>query len=314
MDNYRPISLLTSISKLFEKVVFDQLYVYFQNNQLFYSSQYGFRILHSTEFAALELIDRTLKDIDERNISLAIIMDFSQAFDTLDHQILLKKLNYGKVGNALAWFSSYLTGRQQYVELDGVSSSLLPLSTGVPQGSILGPVLFLLYMNDILSANEFFKYILYAHNTTLFSTIHIPAEATHGINNHLSVVNDWLAVNKLSLNVKKKTKHIIFHAINKIIEGVIPELQINGLTIDGVQNFNFIGLYFNEHLFWKPHIDIVANKLIRFSGVINKLKRFLPIHILRTLYFSMVQSRLTYGILAWGFEYQRFIKLQKRFL
>ena len=120
-------------------------------------------------------------------------------------------------------------------------------------------------------------------------------------------------MNKLSLNVKK-TKYIIFHAINKNIDGVIPELRINGITIDRVQNFNFLELYLNEHLFWKPHIDIVGNKLIKFSGVINKLKRFLPIHILRTLYFSMVQSRLIYGILAWGFEYQRFIKLQKRFL
>ena len=169
-------------------------------------------------------------------------------------------------------------------------------------------------MNDIPSANEFFKYISYADDTTLFSTIHIPAEATHGINNHLPEVYDWLAVNKLSLNVLKKPKYIIFHAMNKNIEGVIPELRINGITIDRVQRSNFLGLYFIEHLVWKPHIDIVANKLINFSGVINKLERFLPIHILRTLYFSMVQTRLTYGILAWGFEYQRFIKLQKRFL
>ena len=158
MDNYHPISLLTSISKLFEKVLFDQLYDYFQNNHLFYSSQYGFRKLQSTEFAALELIDKTLKDIDERNISLAIFMDLSKAFDTLVHQILLKKLNYfGIVGNALAWFSSYLTGRQQYVELDGVSSSLLPLSTGVPQRSILGPLLFLIYIWTIFLVLMSFK-------------------------------------------------------------------------------------------------------------------------------------------------------------
>ena len=174
MDNYRPISLLTSISKLLEKVVFTQLYDYFHKNQLFYSSQYGFRKLHSTEFAALELTDRILKDIDDRDVSLAIFMDLSKAFDTLDHHILLKKLNYYEIeGPALDWFSSYLTGRQQYVELDGVSSSFSQLSTGVPQGSILVPLLFLIYMNDIPNASTFFKYVLYADDTTLFSTIRL---------------------------------------------------------------------------------------------------------------------------------------------
>ena len=240
-------------------------------------------------------------------------MDLSKAFDTLDHHILLKKLNnYGIEGPALDWFSSYLPGRQQYVELDGVSSSFSQLSTGVPQGSILGPLLFLIYMNDIPNASTFFKYVLYTDDTTLFSTINISAEATHEIDNHISKVCDWLAVNKLSLNVKK-TKYIVFHAINKNMEGVIPEFSINGIIMERVQSFNFLGIFVNEHMFWKTHIYIVANKLIKFSGILNKLKRFLPRYILRTLYFSMVQSRLTYGILAWGFGYQRFVKLQKRF-
>ena len=189
----------------------------------------------------------------------------------------------------------------------------MPLSTGVPQGSILGPLLFLIYMNDIPNANDFFKYILYADDTTLFSTIHISAMAIHEINNHLSEVYDWLAVNKLSLNIKK-TEYIVFHAINKNIEGMLPELSINGIIIERVQNFNFLGLLFNEHMFWKPHIDIIANKLMKFSGILNKLKKFLPSHILRAHYFSMVQSRLTYGILAWDFEWQCFVKLQKRFI
>ena len=269
MDNYRPISLLTSISKLFKKVVFTQLYDYFHKNQLFFPSQYCFRKLHSTEFAALELTDRILKDIDDRDVSLAIFMDLSKAFDTLDHHILLKKLNYyGFEGPALDWFSSYLTGRQQHVELNGVSSSFSQLSTGVPQRSILGPLLFLIYMNDIPNASTFFKYVLYADDTTLFSTINISAGATHEINNHLSKVYDWLGVNKLSLNVKK-TKYIVFHAINKNIEGVIPELSINGIIIERVQNFNYLGIFLNEHMFWKTHIDIVANKLIKFSGILN---------------------------------------------
>ena len=133
------------------------------------------------------------------------------------------------------------------------------------------------------------------------------------MNNQLAKISDWLAVNKLSLNVKK-TKFVVFHAINKDIEELIPELQINNIAIERVENFNFLGLIFNEHMFWKHHIDVIANKLARFSGILNKTKRFLPVHILQTLYFSLVQSQLTYGILAWGFEHQRFVKIQKRFI
>ena len=175
------------------------------------------------------------------------------------------------------------------------------LSTGVPQGSILGPLLFLIYMNDIPSSSECFKYILYADDTTLFSTIQISEAIPKDLNKHLAEVYNWLAVNKLSLNVKKRN---IF----------LPELKINDISIERVQNFNFLGLNLNEHISWKNHIDIVANKLKKLSGVLNKLKRFLPEYILRTLYCTMVQSRLTYGILAWGFECHRFMKIQKRFM
>ena len=131
-------------------------------------------------------------------------MDLSKAFDTPNHQILLKKLNYyGITGATLQWFSSYLNWRNQYVELDGTSSDLLPLSTGVPQGSILGPLLFLIYMNDIPNATDFFRFILYVDDTTRITTFNIPSTGTLNINGQLANVYDWLAVNKLSLNVKK---------------------------------------------------------------------------------------------------------------
>ena len=262
----------------------------------------------------MELTDKVLKDIDEKNISLAIFMDLSKAFDTLDHSILIKKLaHYGVKGSALEWFTSYLTGRSQYVEIDGVSSSILTLSTGVPQGSILGPSLFLIYMNDVPYCTKYFNFILYADDTTLNSTIQIPTMSPININNELAKVYDWLAVNKLSLNVKK-TKYIIFRAINKRIEGVVPDLTINGIPLERVQTLNFLGLLLNENMSWKPHIDLLSNKLAKCAGVLNKLKRLLPIHILRTLYFSMAQSRMMYGILAWGFDYYRIEKLQKRFV
>ena len=186
MDNYRPISLLTSISKLFEKVVFTQLYDYFRNNDLFYDSQYGFLKNHSTEYAAMGLTDKILKDIDDKNISLAVFMDLSKAFDTLDHDILTKKLaHHGIHGTALQWFTSYLTDRSQYVEIEGVSSNILPLYTGVPQGSILGPLLFLIYMNDIPNCTKQFNFILYADDTTLSNTIQIPSLSPIDLNERL---------------------------------------------------------------------------------------------------------------------------------
>ena len=144
VDNYRPISLLSSMSKLFEKVVYNQLFTYFQKNRLLYNGQYGFRMNHSTELAAIELVDRILKDIDNKKLPLAIYMDLSKAFDTLDHNILIKKLQYyGVIGTPLNWFQSYLTDRTQYVEVNNESSSLQTILTGVPQGSILGQLLFL---------------------------------------------------------------------------------------------------------------------------------------------------------------------------
>ena len=137
------------------------------------------------------LTDKILKDIDDKNISLAIFMDLSKAFDTLDHGILIKKLaHYGINGIALNWFTSYLSGRSQYVEIDGVSSSILSLSTGVPQGSILGPLLFLIYMNDIPNHSNYFNFILYADDTTLSNTIQIPSLSPININNELAKIYD----------------------------------------------------------------------------------------------------------------------------
>ena len=188
MDNYCPISLLTTICKLFERVVFSQLYGFFHDNNLFYDSRYGFLKNHSTEYAAMELTDEVLKDIDDKNISLAIFMDLSKAFDTFDQKILIKKLaHYGVKCTALEGFISYLTGHSQYVEIDGVSSRILTLSAAVPQGSILGPLLFLIYMNDVPYCSKYLNFILYADDTTLNSTIQISSMSPININNELEI-------------------------------------------------------------------------------------------------------------------------------
>ena len=317
-DNYRPISLLPSLSKVFEKVVFIQLYDYFTGNELIYESQYGFRQLHSTELAALELTDKIYISLDNKKQPLAIFLDLSKAFDTIDHSILLYKLHhYGVQGTALEWFKSYLTNREQYVEYNDKTSSLQKLETGVPQGSILGPLLFIIYMNDISTVTDKFHFTLYADDTSLLEPlctftldINNNRSLSNSINIELSLIFEWLSLNKLSLNIKK-SKMMIFHNRQKNISNLIPKIEINGIQIEHVKQFNFLGIILDEHMSWKTHINKIACKIARTIGTINRLKRFLPQSILRTLYNSLILPHLNYGILTWGTKPGRLQKLQK---
>ncbi len=217
LSNYRPISLLLVISKFFEKVIFSQTYEYFQREKLFYEGQYGFRKGHSTEFAALETVDKLITDMDKGETPFNIYLDLSKAFDTLNHDILLHKLEYYEVSDSsLDLFNNYLTDRKQYVEYDDVNSDTLHISNGVPQGSILGPLLFIIYINDMSKVSKIFSLIMYADDTTLSSILKAfqPYTTTHNIdeliNSELRKVSEWLIVNKLSLNVSM-TNFSLFH-------------------------------------------------------------------------------------------------------
>ena len=317
--NYRPISLLPAISKIFEKVVYTQVYDYLDENKLLYSSQYGFRKKHSTELAAIELTDKIFNHLDNKKTPLAIFIDLSKAFDTIDHQILLDKLKYyGIKGTALNWFTSYLSERTQYVQYKDQSSSKSQITTGVPQGSILGPLLFIIYVNDIKNISKKFKLIIYADDTTLIEPICTFENQTDptlknledSINSELGNIVEWLALNKLSLNAKK-TKMMVFHYKQKNVRSIIPKLKINGIEIERVNEFNFLGVTIDENMSWKAHTQKVANKIAQVIGTLKRLKHFLPRHILKTLYCSLILPHLCYGIILWGRKTSRINKLQK---
>ena len=214
------------------------------------------------------MVDRISQYLDNSKLPITVYLDLSKAFDTINHEILLKKLKYyGFADTPLKWFESYLHNRQQHVFFNGCYSTPKTLETGVPQGSILGPLLFLIYMNDLKEAcNRFFP-ILYADDTGLVSSlcsflhdedVSNTCEISRNINDELYCVQEWLNVNRLSLNVSK-TKYMIFHHRQRKIDGFIPDIRINDSPIERVTDYNFLGLQIDQHLNWNAHIQKCSN-------------------------------------------------------
>ena len=220
--------------------------------------------------------------------------------------------HYGIRGTAISWFKDYLTNRQQCVEIDGTTSDKRVITTGVPQGSRLGPLLFLIYMNVISYTSKLFKLILYADDTTFFHPLNIPYRRTYNINlllnNELIYICDLLVIIKLSLTISK-TKYMVFHPYQKDISQLMPSISINNTAIERVNTFNFLGITVEENATWKPHIRILSNKISKYSGILNRLNHYLPLHIMRMMYCSLVNSHLLYGILVWGYECHQLKKI-----
>ena len=261
----------------------------------------------------MELIDRITGYLDSGKLPVSVFVDLSKAFDTLNHAILLEKLKYyGFSGTSLNWFRSYLTDRNQFTEFNCVKSAVTKLTTGVPQGSILGPLVFIIYMNDIHMATNNFKTILYADDINLISPLcsfssmdslhssNLPGIAS-SINAELSNIQTWLIINKLTVSVKQ-TKFKIFHYPQRKIENLIPDVKFNSQTIERVSEFNFLRLTIDECPSWKPHIQKVSNKVSRTIGTLRRLKNFLPAHVLRTLYNTLILLHFHYSIAMWGFK------------
>ena len=310
--NYRPVSILSSVSKVFEKIMHNQIYEHFEKLNILYPNQYGFRKNHSTEYAAMELVERIINEMDKNNMPINIFMDLSKAFDTLDHGILFHKLEYyGFKGPSLELMKCYLSNRTQYVELDNVKSDPMKISCGVPQGSILGPLLFIIYLNDLPSVTKKLKTLIYADDTTLFATLNNTNFATieKKINNELKSICNWLKLNKLSLNIEK-TKAMLFHTTNKHVK--CPDIYIDAIKIDFTDEFNFLGLILDKNLNWKSHVNFIGKKISKTVGIMTKLKNFLPVHALYNIYNALILPHLNYCSSIWGWQSHNLFKIQKK--
>ena len=298
---YRPISLLPFFSKIFEYAIFYQLFDYMCENNLLTIEQFVFRRGHSTELAAIQLVDRLTKQMDLGNVPTNIYIDLSKAFDTLDHSILLDKLSYyGICGVENLMLRTYLSNKHQYVEYNDSKSETKSISIGVPQGSILGPLLLLIYINDLPRVSRVFSMLMYADDTTLYCNIN-NANSDIILNNELCKISNWLSSNKLSLNVKK-TKYMVFHSPQKRV--MYPTLKLNNANIERVFQFNFLGVVLASTLKWDKHIGHVSLKVSRVIGVLFRLKHIYPQEVLLTLYNTLILPHLSYCILVWGSKIQ----------
>ena len=214
--NYRPVSLLPQFSKILEKLFVKRLDIFLDKFEVLHSSQYGFQKNRSTSVALLDLIESITNAIDNKKATIGIYIDLKKAFDTIDHKLLLNKLEkYGIRGNANNWVRSYLDNRLQFVHYNGCNSDFLRVVCGVPQGSILGPKLFILYINDICNVSEIFKYVLFADDTNIFCSDNNLHNLMMTVNKELKKLCDWFAVNKLSLNLNK-TNYMIFNKTKQV--------------------------------------------------------------------------------------------------
>ena len=296
VSNYRPISLLSVFSKIYEKSMHKRLYDFFSRNETIYKHQYGFRKQHSCEHALLEAQYTLTKALDNKQISALLLIDFSKAFDMVDHNTLIYKLeHYGIRGQALNWLKSYLDKRRQYVSVNGHNSRTRNLSCGVPQGSILGPLLFVIFINDLPFIDNLAKFILYADDANIIFTGQSIEIIETNMRNFISELEEWVALNGLKLNISK-TKYMLFS--NRNTRDINVKISAN--SIERKQTERFLGVIIDDKLTFKQHRATLASKIARNAGVIYKVKGIVPLHVIKTLYNSFIQSHLVYCSNVWG--------------
>lgn len=319
MGNYRPISLLTTFSKIFEKVIYKRIYNHINKLKILSPMQFGFQTQLTTSNATYSLTHNILKSLDVKEYVVSIFFDLAKAFDCVDHEILLNKVQfYGIKGKFFNLIKSYLGNRQQIVSLKSeescnVNSRIGIIQTGVPQGSVLGPLLFLLYVNDLPSVvPRETSVVLFADDTSVLvhdKNLDILKRKTKET---MNVLYEWFSNNKLTVN-KEKTKLINFCHTNKLSYAKLNTFLCNNIKIEIVEDIKFLGLKLDNKLNWNAHSEYLIPKLHSALFTLRYMSNIVNLSVLKSIYFGYFHSLISYGVIFWGnsTDAERIFKLQK---
>jgi exonuclease III len=304
ISNYRPISLLPTFSKIIEKIIYIRLYSHLSRNNILVKEQFGFRKQSSTEMATYNLLNNILTSLDKKNYVGGLFCDLQKAFDCVNHEVLLEKMNfYGISGIAIKLMSSYLENRYQRVIMKGskfnkIFSKWERVIYGVPQGSILGPLLFLIYINDFpASLKNLAQPILFADDTSIIISNSSPEEFTSNIISVFKEIMIWFNRNFLTLNCDKT--HFLQFFLKRHREVDIQIITTNSL-ITNINCSKFLGINIDSSLSWKNHITVLSSRLNKACFAIRSVKPFMSLDTMKMIYYAYVHSLLKYGIIFWG--------------
>ena len=300
VNNYRPISVLPIVAKVFERIVHKQLYEYLERNQILHPDQSGYRPKHSTLDALLKATDNWRWALDSNELVGAVFIDLSMAFDSIDHELLLSKLeSYGIREDSLHWFKNYLTGRRQRVLVNGIVSTWRPMEKGVPQGSILGPLLFGVFVNDLPVNINQCSVSLYADDTALYHSSRNSTELKDSLESALDGVASWVNNNGLKMNVRK-TQAMFLGRRGRRNEVEHASLTHQGVTLTTEPKVKFLGVIVDKDLNWNDHVTKIRRKCLASLAQLRQLFPAVPRRTRILLYNALVLPHLDYCSCIWG--------------